>query len=98
MDIAKRNNLKVLEDNAQCVLGKYNDQLAGTFGDISIFSLQRSKHLTTGDGGVIITNDDHLAEKCRKFADLGYRTLTAKSITNEDIKDKFNNQITRDMS
>ena len=89
MNIAKRNNLKVLEDNAQCVLGKYNDQLAGTFGDISIFSLQRSKHLTTGDGGVIITNDDHLAEKCRKFADLGYRTLTAKSITNEDIKDKI---------
>jgi len=89
MDIAKRNNLKVLEDNAQCVLGKYNDQLVGTFGDISIFSLQRSKHLTTGDGGVIITNDDHLAEKCRKFADLGYRTLTANSITNEDIKDKI---------
>jgi len=89
MEIAKRNNLRVLEDNAQCVLGKYNNKLVGTFGDISIFSLQRSKHLTTGDGGVIITNDEYLAEKCRKFADLGYRTLTAKSITNEDIKEKI---------
>jgi len=89
MEIAKLNNLKVLEDNAQCVLGKYNNKVVGTFGDISIFSLQRSKHLTTGDGGVIITNDEYLAEKCRKFADLGYRTLTAKSITNEDIKEKI---------
>jgi perosamine synthetase len=89
MDIATRNNLKVLEDNAQCVLGKYDNKTVGTFGDISIFSLQRSKHLTTGDGGVIVTNDEYLAEKCRKFADLGYRTLTAKSITNEDIKDQI---------
>ncbi len=89
MDIAKRNNLKVLEDNAQCVLGKYDDKVAGTFGDISIFSLQRSKHLTTGDGGVIITSNKYLAEKCRKFADLGYRRLTAKSITNEDMKEKI---------
>jgi len=89
MDIAKRYKLRVLEDNAQCVLGKYENKIAGTIGDISIFSLQRSKHLTTGDGGVIITSDESLAEKCRKFADLGYRTLTAKSITNEDIKEKI---------
>ena len=89
MEIAKRNNLKVLEDNAQCVLGKYDNKIAGTFGDISIFSLQRSKHLTTGDGGVIITNNELLAEKCRKFADLGYSRLTAKSITNEDMKEKI---------
>jgi perosamine synthetase len=89
MDIAKRYKLKVLEDNAQCVLGKYENKIAGTIGDISIFSLQRSKHLTVGDGGVVITNDESLAERCRKFADLGYRTLTAKSITNEDIKEKI---------
>jgi len=89
MDIAKRHKLKVLEDNAQCILGKYEDKIAGTIGDISIFSLQRSKHLTTGDGGVIITNDKFLAERCRKYADLGYRTLTAKSKTNEDIKEQI---------
>ena len=89
MDIAKRYKLKVLEDNAQCVFGKYGNKIAGTIGDISIFSLQRSKHLTAGDGGVVITNDEHLAERCRKYADLGYRTLTAKSITNEDIKEQI---------
>ena len=88
-EIAKRYNLKVIEDNAQCVLGECDGKLAGTFGDISIFSFQRSKHLTAGDGGMIITGDEMIAEKCRKFSDLGYRTLTAKSITNEDIKNKI---------
>jgi len=56
-------------------------------GDISIFSFQRSKHLTSGDGGVAITNDEKVAEKFRKFADLGYRTLTAKPISNENFKE-----------
>ena len=39
--------------------------------------------------GVISTNNEDIAEKCRKYADLGYRTLTAKPISNEDIKDKI---------
>ncbi len=85
--IAEKHKLKIVEDNAQCVLGKYNGKIAGTIGDISIFSMQRSKHLTSGDGGVVVTSNQNLAEKCRKYADLGYRTLTAKPITNEDIKD-----------
>ena len=87
--IAAKHNLKVIEDNAQCVLGECNGRLAGTFGDVSIFSFQRSKHLTTGDGGMVITNDEKVAESCRKIADLGYRTLTAKPVTNEDIKDQI---------
>ncbi len=87
VNIAEKYKLKIVEDNAQCVLGKYKGKIAGTIGDISIFSMQRSKHLTSGDGGVIVTSNQELAEKCRKYADLGYRTLTAKPITNEDIKD-----------
>ncbi len=85
--IAERNKLFLIEDNAQCVYGKCNNKLAGSFGDLSIFSLQRSKHLTTGDGGVVITNNENLAEKVRKFADLGYAKLTAKPVTNESFKD-----------
>ncbi|MCF7907787.1 MAG: DegT/DnrJ/EryC1/StrS family aminotransferase [Candidatus Omnitrophica bacterium] len=81
MAIAKEHNLKVIEDNAQCVFGKYKGKIAGTIGDISIFSFQRSKHLTTGDGGMIITNDENLAETARKFSDLGYVTLKASSGT-----------------
>ena len=84
--IANKYNLKLIEDNAECILGKCNNKSIGSFGDISIFSFQRSKHLTTGDGGMIITNNKKLATLCRKYADLGYRKLTANSISNEDIK------------
>ncbi len=87
--IAKKHHLKILEDNAQCVLGKCGDTLAGSFGDAAIFSLQRSKHLTTGDGGVVITNDEGIAERSRKIADLGYAKLTAKPIVNENFKDQI---------
>jgi perosamine synthetase len=86
-NIAKQHNLLLIEDNAQCFLGKVNNRLAGTFGHASIFSLQRSKHLTTGDGGVVITNSAVVAEKIRKFADLGYAKLSAKPITNENFKE-----------
>lgn len=89
MRIAQDNNLKVVEDNAQCVMGRCNGRLAGTFGDIAIFSLQRSKHITTGDGGIAIANDEAIAERYRKICDLGYRTLTAKSISNENFKEKI---------
>ena len=41
MEIARNHGLKVIEDNAQCIMGKYNDKNVGTIGDISIFSLQR---------------------------------------------------------
>lgn len=89
MRIAQDNNLRVVEDNAQCFMGRCNGHLAGTFGDIAIFSLQRSKHLTTGDGGIAIASDEAIAERYRKICDLGYRTLTAKSISNESFKEKI---------
>tara|TARA_B100000315_G_scaffold260170_1_gene319672 strand:+ start:4984 stop:6192 length:1209 start_codon:yes stop_codon:yes gene_type:complete len=89
MEIATQHNLKVIEDNAQCVLGRYKKQIVGTIGDISIFSLQRSKHLTAGGGGVAITNNEKIAEKFRKVSDLGYTTLTAKPISNEDFKERI---------
>ena len=87
MEIAVQHGLKVVEDNAQCVLGRYKGQIVGTLGDISIFSLQRSKHLTSGDGGIAITNNEKVAKKFRQFADLGYINLTAKPISNENFKE-----------
>ncbi len=78
MAIARKNNFKVVEDNAECMLGEYKGRIAGTVGDMSIFSFERSKHLTCGNGGMIITNDEKLAEKARKFSILGYSTLSAK--------------------
>ncbi len=89
MEIAQENNVKVIEDNAQCVLGKYKGRLAGTIGNMSIFSFERSKHMTTGNGGMVITSDEGLAEKIRKFSILGYSTLTARGISYKDSKDKI---------
>ena len=85
-NIADKNNIFLIEDNAQCIFGKCDNKIAGTFGHASIFSLQRSKHLTTGDGGVVLTDNENIAEKVRKFADLGYARLTAKPINNENFK------------
>lgn len=79
MEIAKKNNISVIEDDAECVLGKYRGQLAGTMADMSIFSFQRSKHITSESGGMIVTDNEALAEKARKFSILGYATLKARS-------------------
>jgi perosamine synthetase len=89
MALARKHGLKVLEDNAECFLGKYNDQLVGTIGDCASFSFQNSKHLTSGEGGIVITDDDDFADKLRKVVSLGYAGVSAKSgkVTRKDIQD-----------
>ncbi len=61
--LAKVRNIPVIEDTAQAFLGKYNGQYVGTIGDIGCFSLQQGKHVTTGEGGLVTTNDDALARR-----------------------------------
>lgn len=78
MAIAKKYNLKVVEDNAECMLGTYQGKITGTQADMSIFSFERSKHMTTGSGGMIITNNEDMASRARKFSILGYSTLSAR--------------------
>lgn len=73
LDIAKKNNLKVIEDCAQCFGGEYNGIKAGMIGDIGCFSFCQSKHFTTGgEGGMVVTNDEDLGWECRSFRDHGY--------------------------
>lgn len=86
-ETANENDLFVLEDCAQCYLGKYKGNLAGTIGDMSIFSFERSKHMTSGNGGIILTNSEELAEKARKFSILGYSTLKAGAYETKPSKD-----------
>ena len=71
-DIARRHNLVLIEDSSQAHVTKYKGRYLGTIGDIGCFSLQQSKHLTTGDGGMTITNNDAFGERMRFFADKGY--------------------------
>ena len=61
MALAKARNLPVIEDSAQTFLAKCGDKFAGTIGDIGCFSLQQGKHMTTGEGGMVVTNDEKLA-------------------------------------
>ena len=63
MKIAKKYNLYVIEDCAQAPEGKYKNRLVGTFGDIGIFSFNQNKTITTGEGGMIITNNKNLAKR-----------------------------------
>jgi perosamine synthetase len=88
MSIAKKNNLLVIEDNAQAFLSYYKGRLAGTIGDAASFSFQSSKHLSSGEGGVTITNDENLALGIRKVTGLGYKSIGAKKarIKKDDIQ------------
>lgn len=87
--LCKKHNLALIEDNAECFLGEYKGKLVGEFGDFASFSFQASKHLTTGEGGMLITNNEELADKARRFNCLGYAGVSAKKgkITRKDIQD-----------
>ncbi len=67
MDLAERHNLPVIEDCAQAFLGTYRGQPLGTFGAFGCFSLQQGKHITTGEGGLIVANDAALARRAYLF-------------------------------
>lgn len=73
MAIAKKHNLFVVEDCAQCFGGEYKGKKTGTIGDVGAFSFCQSKHFTTGgEGGAVITNNEDVAWECRSFRDHGY--------------------------
>lgn len=78
MELARDHNLVVIEDDAQALLAKYKGRTVGTVGHMASFSFENSKHMTTGDGGIVTTNDEEYAVKVRKFASLGYAGLKAK--------------------
>lgn len=88
MAIARKYKLKVIEDDAQCFLGKYKGKMVGNLGDFSSFSFQNSKHMSSGEGGVVLTNKLDYAEKLRKFSVLGYAAVSAKKgkISKDDIQ------------
>jgi dTDP-4-amino-4,6-dideoxygalactose transaminase len=72
MAVARRHGLPVIEDCSQAHLTDYKGRLCGTIGDIGAFSLQQSKHMTTGDGGMTVTARDDWAERMRLFTDKGW--------------------------
>ena len=61
MELANARNLPVIEDCAQSFLASYGGRNVGTIGRIGCFSLQQGKHITTGEGGIVVSDDDALA-------------------------------------
>lgn len=67
LDIANRYGLKIIEDAAEVIGQTYKGKPCGSFGEISTVSFYPNKHVTTGEGGMILTDDDELAETCRSL-------------------------------
>ena len=70
LDIAKEFNLFVIEDAAEAIGQTYNNKPCGCFGDISVFSFYPNKLVTTGEGGLIATNNNDIANKCKALRNL----------------------------
>jgi dTDP-4-amino-4,6-dideoxygalactose transaminase len=71
-EIADRHGVALLEDCSQSHGTRYNGEFLGRYGHIGMYSLQQSKQMTAGEGGVCITNDDRLAAEMRLFSDKGW--------------------------
>ncbi|MDA1013055.1 MAG: DegT/DnrJ/EryC1/StrS family aminotransferase [Planctomycetota bacterium] len=65
--LAKSRGIPIIEDCAQAFLSSHQDQYVGTLGSIGCFSLQQGKHITTGEGGLVVTNDDDIARRLFLF-------------------------------
>jgi dTDP-4-amino-4,6-dideoxygalactose transaminase len=111
MQLASKYNLKVIED-AACALGsEYNGKKIGTIGDIACFSFHPRKSITTGEGGIVVTNNDDIARQIRLLRNHGidwdsgvtqfmvpgynYRLTNLQGAIGEKQMDKFNSMLNR---
>lgn len=82
MLIAKRNNLKVITDSAQAPGVIYKDRVAGTLADVGGYSLNYHKHIHTGEGGIIVTNDFDIFERLQLIRNHAEAVVEGKGVTN----------------
>ena len=80
MEIAQKHNLAVIEDSCQAITATCRGKLAGTMGDIGVFSFEQSKHITSGDGGIAITDDKALADEMKKMRIIGWVPEEAREV------------------
>ena len=87
-DIATRHNLLLIEDAAEALGSTYAGQQAGSLGDMAVFSFHGSKTITTGEGGMLVTNDDHLHARVQKLRDHG-RPPGDRFFLNDEVAFKY---------
>lgn len=83
--IAKEYNLKIIEDAAEVHGAEYKGVKCGALGDIAAFSFFANKNATTGEGGMVITDNDELAEKCRYYKNLCFPMNGSRNYQHKDI-------------
>jgi perosamine synthetase len=74
---AAKHNLKVIDDCCEAIGAKYDGKYSGSFGDAGTFAFYPNKQITTGEGGMIVTNNDELAELCRSYRNQGRGAMSA---------------------
>ncbi|HXZ67847.1 MAG TPA: DegT/DnrJ/EryC1/StrS family aminotransferase [Alphaproteobacteria bacterium] len=75
LSFAKERGIAVIEDAAEAHGLTYKGRPCGSLGDVSTFSFYPNKHVTTGEGGMIVTDSDEIARKCRSLRNLGFNTV-----------------------
>ena len=85
LDIAKKHNLIVIEDAAEAHGAEYKGKKCGSLGDVACFSFYANKLVATGEGGMVVTNDDKIAEKCRYYKNLCFPLDGSRTYFHEDI-------------
>jgi perosamine synthetase len=81
--LAKKYNLKIIEDAAEAHGQTYKGKPCGSFGDVSVFSFYPNKLITTGEGGMVLTNDDTIADRLRSLRNLCF--ATGKRFVHEEL-------------
>ncbi|MCK9224199.1 MAG: DegT/DnrJ/EryC1/StrS family aminotransferase [Candidatus Muirbacterium halophilum] len=83
--LAKKYNLKIIEDAAQMHGQTYRDKKCGSFGDVSIFSFYPNKHITTGEGGMVLMDDEIIYEKSKGLRNLCFSNDADKRFIHEEL-------------
>lgn len=91
LEVARKHGLKVVEDAAPAIGAEWQGKRCGSFGEFAAFSFQGAKLLVTGEGGMLVTNDDALYEKAKKVWDQGRNPSKVFWIDGDGVKFKMSN-------
>jgi len=93
--ICKKKNIKILEDNCESIGAKFNNKYLGTIGDVGVFSFDFGKIITTGEGGLILTNNKKIFDYCKEYHDHGHMNLKNVGRGNDSARiNGFNYRVT----